>query len=148
MLGRKARFDLDSQALLEKFEASEIELKVLSNKIGIDVETIREWLNGSIKKIKKENLTSLAKALKVSKEDLVASTKSHEIILNSKANDEYEELFSNLFNINKWNAIPLFINAIVNPSLPAKTQTRLYEFLSILSIFSADFERAGEFSKK
>ena len=64
MLGRKARFDLDSQALLEKFEASEIELKVLSNKIGIDVETIREWLNGSIKKIKKENLTSLAKALK------------------------------------------------------------------------------------
>ena len=68
--------------------------------------------------------------------------------MNSKANDEYEELFSNLFNINKWNAIPLFINAIVNPSLPAKTQTRLYEFLSILSIFSADFERAGEFSKK
>ena len=139
MLGRKARFDLDSQALLEKFEASEIELKVLSNKIGIDVETIREWLNGSIKKIKKENLTSLAKALKVSKEDLVASAKSHEIILNSKANDEYEELFSNLFNINKWNAIPLFINAIVNPSLPAKTQTRLYEFLSILIYFQCRF---------
>ena len=145
MVGKKARLVLDSLHLKSLIQDSEYDVESLSKSIDISSNTIKRWMNGAIKSIKKSNLKSLAQALKVSEDELLASSPETVSQVDTK---EYDQLFIDLFDLNKWPSISLLVNSLITPDKSDHIRVRLYEYLFMTSLLSGKINEAKMYSQK
>ena len=145
MVGKKSRLAIDSASLKKAVEESAYSLEDISSEVGVSLNTLKRWLNGNIKSIKKENLVKLSQILQVPEKSLLISSEDAIADVNT---EQYDELFIDLFHLNKWDSIKMLIDSMLSTSLDNGIVVRFYQYLALTAILKTDFDVARMYAKK
>lgn len=133
----------------------ELELKQwwLADQVGVDRKTVGRWLTGQTKRIRKDNLSKLAKILNCSKENLILEDEASQYSSPMEQKIaakliEQENLLEILTPTGKWPLLEGLIKASIEPNLPLSLLGQLYNFLCTSAWRQSDLEKAEMYLNK
>lgn len=125
----------------------------LASEIDVSEKTLTRWLNGDVTRIRINNLSKLASALRCSKEDLIASSetdaypseKNRDVLINELSSDGflYELMMSSKINL----TVSL-IKSTFHPRLPSAIVANFYIKLGYASLIHRKYKKAIQYLTK
>lgn len=115
---------------------NELELKQywVAEQLGVAPRTVARWLNGDVKRVRRDMVERLASILEVPVTRLIA-TDEDEIYASRESQDEVARLFADdsllkIFNaVHHWSAFEHMIRSVLHPQLPVHHLGMLYAML-------------------
>ena len=144
---------LDSNSIEKHLRERNMSKTELAHAIDIDLNTLRRWLNGSIKRVKRVNCEKLASALSCQLKDIVVDSKFDAKNLKQSFSQaisisDEENVLIDFINDSKYNDLELLLSILISPFLPVSFLTSTYCNLAILSVFKGEVEKLEERANK
>ena len=122
--------------LKERIASLNIKKSALALAIGVDRHTLRRWLNGSIRTIRRDNLKLLAKELQCSVEMLMADSYANEGLTSQGLRDASSlmakgNLLRLLESTNDWTLLETLNRSVINANTPPAEACRLLNDIAI-----------------
>lgn len=152
-MGKEEKVLLDLVYFDNRFRELELKQWWLAEEVGVDRKTVGRWLTGQTKRIRKDNLTKLAKILDCIEDDLILKDEASRFasVNEQKAAAkliEQENLLEILTPTGKWPLLEGLIKASLEPNLPLSLLGQLYNYLCIAAWRQSNLDKAEMYLKK
>ena len=144
----KGTQELNAQSLRNRIDLLKLKREYIALEIGVDRNTLRRWLNGSIRRVKTENVRSLAKILKCDESTLVVEEPfekaRRQLEIENPATLPLDKIYQTFANDGQYELLESLLLQLSQLNLPPEVLGQLYNLTSFASIKQSKPQRARD----